>query len=99
MASKSKMARLAEMVRMATKSQKAQDCRDSRLPRFEIAKTAKFAEIAKIAETEIVRFLETFKICNRKKLDFYSKSLKRGKFAVECVSNGFISQKCLPPYL
>ena len=34
----------------------------SRLPRFEIAKISEIVEIAKIVETEIVRFLETFKI-------------------------------------
>ena len=52
-------------------------------------------------ECEIVRFLETFKIwvfwknrwVSRKKTFF--KIAKGGKFAVECVLNGMISQKCL----
>ena len=59
-------------------------------------------EIPEIPETETVRFLETFIL--EKQMGFSKKAwilfkiAKRGNFSVECVSNGFISQTCLPCY-
>ena len=69
------------------------------------AKNAKSAKIAKIAETEMVRFLKTFKIwvffeknrCFLKKNSISFKIAKDGKFVVECISIVFVSWKCLPP--
>ena len=71
----------------------------------ESAKIAKISEIAKIAETELVRFLQISKFGSfleeidglfEKKPGILFKVSKGCKFAVECVSNGFFSQKFLP---
>ena len=91
---------------IAEKAENAKNAKNAKI--FMIAKTAKIAEIAeiaKIAEIELLRFLETFKVwiffekidgLSKKSLLLF-KNAKSGKFAVECVSNGFVPQKCLPP--
>ena len=82
------MARVAKMAIMVKMAKNVKMAKTSKL--------AKIVEISMIPESEIVMFLKTFKIwVFFEKLDGYSKRtwilLKIGKFAVERVSNGFIS--------
>ena len=88
-ATNAKSVKIAEIVKMA-----------------EIAEVAEIAEIANIVETEALRFLAMFKKLGlfwknrwnfRKKDGVLFNISKIGKFAVDCVSNVFLRQKCLPP--
>ena len=107
------LARVAKMAGVAKSAEKCKTAKNAIMPKncknansAKVVKIAKIAEIAKIAGTEIVSCVEAFKIWvffgkidglfGKKSLIFF-KIAKRGEFFAESVSNGFISQKCLPP--
>ena len=108
---KAKNAKLPNLVK-EPEMQDCQDCQDCwylRLPKLPIIST-KFEEIgetAKVSETDLVIIFESLKnwaffgeIVELfiKQFAFF-KIAEGGKFAIECVPTGFVSQNRLPAYL